>query len=100
MSIDNVTTIHGQAMTVEAMQAMMADMQRQMAEQAAKIERMKAAGQRKLTLKVTEKGGLSLYGMGRFPVTLYRGQWERLLDASVEIREFILDNADKLSVKD
>lgn len=55
---------------------------------------------RKATLKVTEKGGLSLYGLGRFPVTLYRGQWERLLALREEIEEFIGANAASLSVKE
>lgn len=58
------------------------------------------AGVRKLTLKVSEKGGLSLYGMGRFPVTLYRGQWERLLAASDDITAFIAANTALLTTKD
>lgn len=71
-----------------------------LAKQSAQIEALKASKQRKLTMKVTEKGGLSVYGMGRFPVTLYRGQWERLLDASDDIRGFIVDNAALLTVKE
>ena len=55
---------------------------------------------RKATLKVTEKGGLSLYGLGRFPVTLYRGQWERLLAMKDDIQDFIAANSASLSVKD
>jgi hypothetical protein len=50
-------------------------------------------------LKVTEKGGVSVYGMGRFPVTLYREQWERLLAKKEEILKFLDDNASKLSTK-
>lgn len=53
-----------------------------------------------LSLKVSEKGALSVYGMGRFPVTLYKEQWLRLLDISEEIRTFISDNDDKLKAKD
>lgn len=45
-----------------------------------------------LRLKVSEKGGLSLYGLGRFPVTLYKEQWVRLLDYSDEIRTFLKEN--------
>ena len=45
-----------------------------------------------LTLKVSEKGGLSLYGMGRFPVTLYKEQWLRILANASEIEAFIGDN--------
>ena len=61
---------------------------------------LKAGRNRKLTMKVSEKGALSVYGMGRFPVSLYRGQWERLLDSADDIRAFILANADMLSVKE
>ena len=62
--------------------------------------KLKAARQTKLSMKVSEKGALSIYGMGRWPVTLYRGQWERLLSAEPEIRAFIEANADLLAVKD
>ena len=65
----------------------------------AMVARFQASSQRKLTLKVSEKGAVSLYGMGRFPVTLYGSQWERLLDNSIAIREFLKDNANLLSVK-
>ena len=55
---------------------------------------------RKLTLKVSEKGAVSVYGMGKFPVTLYSGQWQRLLSASDEITAFIEANRAMLAVKD
>lgn len=55
---------------------------------------------RKLTLKVSEKGAVSAYGMGRFPVTLYSGQWERLLSAGDEITAFIAANRSLLAVKE
>ena len=45
-----------------------------------------------LRLKVSEKGGLSVYGLGRFPVTLYKEQWVRLLDYTDEIKSFIKEN--------
>lgn len=45
-----------------------------------------------LSLKVSDKGALSVYGLGRFPVTLYRGQWERLLTHADVISRFIRDN--------
>ena len=45
-----------------------------------------------ITLKVSEKGGLSVYGMGRFPITLYKEQWLKLLAMSEAIRTFITDN--------
>lgn len=56
-------------------------------------------GKGRLTLKVSQKGAVSLYGLGRFPVTLYKEQWTRLLEASEEIRAFIRENEAKLKVK-
>jgi hypothetical protein len=52
-----------------------------------------------LTCKVSEKGALSIYGLGRFPVTLYRGQWERLFAAKDQIEAFITANSALLAVK-
>ena len=52
-----------------------------------------------ITMKVSEKGGLSVYGMGRFPVTLYKEQWLKLLDMSDAIRAFIAANEATLKVK-
>ena len=60
----------------------------------------KADSERKLSLKVSEKGAVSLYGMGRFPVTLYGGQWERLLAAAPQITAFLKANASLLATKD
>ena len=53
-----------------------------------------------IRMKVSEKGALSVYGMGRFPVTLYKEQWLRLLDMSEEIRSFIAANQARLKAKD
>ncbi len=53
-----------------------------------------------LQLKVSEKGGVSVYGLGRFPVTLYYEQWIRLLDASDRLRSFMEENKDKLKLKE
>ncbi len=66
----------------------------------AEIEQRKAAAQRRITLKVSEKGGVSVYGLGRFPVTLYGEQWEKLLSVTEEIRSFLKANASKLSRKE
>jgi hypothetical protein len=52
-----------------------------------------------ITMKVSEKGGLSVYGMGRFPVTLYKEQWLKLLDMSDDIRTFIAANEGQLKTK-
>lgn len=56
----------------------------------------------RISYKVSEKGALSVYGLGRFPVTLYAGQWERLLaPATVEgLRSYMADNASRLARKD
>ena len=53
-----------------------------------------------IRMKVSEKGALSIYGMGRFPVTLYKEQWLKLLDMSAEIRAFITTNETQLKTKE
>jgi hypothetical protein len=53
-----------------------------------------------IRMKVSEKGAVSVYGMGRFPVTLYKEQWTRLLDMADEIRAFIAANESQLKAKD
>jgi hypothetical protein len=52
-----------------------------------------------ITMKVSEKGALSIYGMGRFPVTLYKEQWLKLMDMSDDIRTFIAANDGQLKTK-
>jgi hypothetical protein len=52
-----------------------------------------------LSLKVSQKGAVSLYGMGRFPVTLYKEQWEKLLNFGEEIKSFIAENNSSLKTK-
>jgi hypothetical protein len=53
----------------------------------------------RLEFRVSEKGGVSVYGLGRFPVTLYYEQWERLLGAADELRTFLQENKSKLKLK-
>ena len=53
-----------------------------------------------IRMKVSEKGAVSVYGMGRFPVTLYKEQWLKLLNMSEEIRAFIAGNEARLKAKD
>ena len=53
----------------------------------------------KLEFRVSEKGGVSVYGLGRFPVTLYYEQWSRLLDAGEELRAFLEANKSRLKLK-
>jgi len=65
----------------------------------AENERLKAQHTRGVSLKVSEKGGVSVYGLGRFPVTLYKEQWAKLLDMADDIRAFIKENESKLKAK-
>lgn len=68
----------------------------------AEIERMKAQKVRtgELSFKVSEKGAVSVYGLGRFPVTLYQEQWVRLLGVAEDLKTFIKENSSKLKVKE
>ena len=77
-------------------QDMQAELERLRAENAALKEGKKAGA---TSLKVSEKGGVSVYGLGRFPITLYQEQWIKLLDMADEIRQFIEDNKASLKVK-
>jgi hypothetical protein len=76
-------------------------------EMKAEIERLrrenaalKKGASSSLAMKVSEKGALSVYGMGRFPVSLYKEQWVKLLDAADDIRAFIAANEAQLKAKD
>ena len=76
-------------------------------EMQAEIERLRAENEAlkkpvrgQMSLKVSEKGALSVYGLGRFPVTLYREQWEKLLAMADQIRQFIQDNTHLLKKKE
>ncbi len=68
-----------------------------MSEDTVKAEQKKKAPG--VSVKVSEKGAVSVYGLGRFPVTLYKEQWSRLLDMAEDIRAFIRENDDKLKKK-
>lgn len=65
----------------------------------AENEQLKAGTTRPFGMKVSAKGGLSVYGLGRFPVTLYRSQWEALLDKEGVIRKFMVAHKDELKDK-
>ena len=60
---------------------------------------LKKSSAKGVSLKVSEKGGLSVYGLGRFPITLYKEQWTKLLDMSDEIRAFLKANDAQLKSK-
>ena len=65
----------------------------------AENERLKNQRGRSVTLKVSEKGGVSVYGLGRFPVTLYKEQWSKVLAMADEIRAFIKEHDGELKAK-
>jgi hypothetical protein len=74
---------------------MKAELERLRAENAA----LKKGGAKGVSMKVSEKGGLSIYGLGRFPVTLYKEQWTKLLDMAEEIRTFLREHDSELKTK-
>lgn len=65
----------------------------------AENEALKRSSFKGLSMKVSEKGALSVYGLGRFPVTLYKEQWLRLLEMTEDIRAFIRQNETQLRSK-
>jgi hypothetical protein len=66
----------------------------------AENEALKKPGRGQISIRVSEKGAVSVYGMGRFPVTLYKEQWERLLTAADQIKSFIQENDHLLKKKE
>jgi hypothetical protein len=74
----------------EELKARLADLEKQ-------VESKKRSGA--MEFRVSEKGGVSVYGLGRFPVTLYYEQWMRLLGASEDLRAFLEENKSKLKLK-
>ena len=66
----------------------------------AENERLRRTASKGVTLKVSEKGAVSVYGLGRFPVTLYKEQWTRLLDMADDIRAFIREHDAELKTKE
>jgi hypothetical protein len=74
---------------------MRAELERLRSENAA----LKKSSSKGVSMKVSEKGGLSVYGLGRFPITLYKEQWTKLLDLSDEIRAFLKTHDSELKTK-
>jgi hypothetical protein len=74
--------------TYEELKARLAELEKQSPRRTASIE-----------FRVGEKGGVSVYGLGRFPVTLYYEQWTRLLDMADDLRKFLEDNKSRLKLK-
>ncbi|HUL57754.1 MAG TPA: hypothetical protein VLU43_00685 [Anaeromyxobacteraceae bacterium] len=86
----------GEEATVPTEDEMKAELERLKAENAA----LKARSGRSVSMKVSEKGGLSVYGLGRFPVTLYQEQWLKLLALADDIRAFIKEHEGELKKKE
>jgi hypothetical protein len=76
------------------------DLKAELARLQAENEALKNRSAKAVSIKVSEKGGVSVYGLGRFPVTLYKEQWLRLLDMRDDLRAFIQENEAKLKAKD
>lgn len=76
------------------------DLKAELAKLRAENETLKKASARGISLKVSQKGAVSLYGMGRFPITLYKEQWLKIVDMSDVIRAFIAENDGQLKAKE
>ena len=75
------------------------DMRAELERLRAENDALKKTSAKGLSLKISEKGGLSVYGLGRFPVTLYKEQWNKLLDMAEDIRAFLKANDKELKSK-
>jgi hypothetical protein len=75
------------------------DLQAELERLKAENEALKAKTSRATSIRVSEKGAVSVYGLGRFPVTLYKEQWLKLLVMTEEIRRFIAENEANLKTK-
>ena len=76
------------------------DLKAEMERLKAENEALKKRRSSSVSMKVSEKGAVSVYGLGRFPVTLYQEQWNKLLSMADEIKQFLAENKDKLKVKE
>lgn len=76
------------------------DLRTEMERLRAENEALKAKLSRPTTIKVSEKGAVSVYGLGRFPVTLYKEQWVKLLSMADDIKRFMAENESRLRVRE
>lgn len=75
------------------------ELKQRIAELENKLEEEKASRKKEISLKVSQKGGVSLYGIRRFPITFYLEEWNRILDMSDEIRAFLTEHEGELTRK-
>ena len=75
------------------------ELQKELERLRAENEALKRPSRGQMSLKVSEKGALSVYGLGRFPVTLYYEQWTKLLDATEELRAYLEANKSRLKLR-
>jgi hypothetical protein len=75
------------------------DLKRQIADLKAQLESERASAKKPITLQVSKKGGVSLYGIRRFPITFYLEEWNRILDMEGEIRKFLEQHETELAKK-
>ena len=75
------------------------ELRKQVEELKAQLESERSKGRKDLHLKVSEKGGVSLYGIRRFPITFYQEEWARILEMADEIQRFIAENREQLAKK-
>ena len=76
------------------------DLRKEVERLRAENEALKKPVRGQISIRVSEKGGVSVYGLGRFPVTLYKEQWEKLLSAAEQIKIFIQENDHLLKKKE
>ena len=72
------------------------DLKKQVAELKAQLESERSKSAKSLSLKVSQKGGVSLYGIRRFPITFYKEEWETVLGMEAEIRAFLTEHDSEL----
>jgi len=76
------------------------EMTQELARLRAENAALKSQTSKGVSLRVSEKGGVSVYGLGRFPVTLYKEQWTKLLDMAADIRTFLTEHDAELKTKE
>ena len=93
------TVTKTQADTLAALQAQIAEFQRRNQELEERNAALTKSSERRLSMKVSSKGGVSVYGLGRFPISLYRSQWEKVIGLVPQLQAFMKEHASELAEK-